>query len=516
MYLARTSAMANSAINENEPRFNLIDEAWLPVAGGERASLKQMFSDAQLKALAGTARQKIAVMKLLLAIAQAAVTPADNKEWAHLAASGMANACIEYLDKCRESFYLYGPRPFLQMPVQKAQKVDFGSIMPEIASGNNPRLMHMQCSQPLEDADRALLVLTEMAMSLGGKKGDKSVALAPGLVKKSAAPGPGMGFQGLLHSFLTGASIQETVWLNLLTKETIANMSLGDGIQTDVVARMGRPPWEKMPVSETCEIAQALTRNLMGRLIPLSRFCLLAPDGIHLTEGIKHPTHKEGKWDPSVAAKMQGKDYKVLWTNPQMRPWRSLSAMLAFLDTKSPRNDFECLQIKTGIERLNGTDVKDFGVWSGGMKVSSNAGEQYLSGNDDNVESEFQLNYDQINDGMWFDSLASEMQWLEKNAKTLFGCVSAYYKGFGAEPKDMAARACSIFWDLGEGYYQELLNACCSQEELPAVEGRYLHLLQQAYDLICPSQTARQIERWAECRPNLRWLHPPVAKNTDS
>ena len=70
--------------------FNVIDQPWIPVAGSGLVSLRQIFSDHSLTQLGGNPVQKIAVMKLLLAIAQAACTPQDEAEWEALGAEGLA------------------------------------------------------------------------------------------------------------------------------------------------------------------------------------------------------------------------------------------------------------------------------------------------------------------------------------------------------------------------------------------------------------------------------------------
>ncbi|WP_292979491.1 type I-E CRISPR-associated protein Cse1/CasA [Nitrosomonas sp.] len=99
-----------------ESSFNLIDEPWIPVADYERVSLRDIFSRSEYQSLGGNPVQKIAVFKLLLAIAQAAATPADEKEWREQGAQGMAEKCLAYLDKWHDRFFLYGEKPFLQMP----------------------------------------------------------------------------------------------------------------------------------------------------------------------------------------------------------------------------------------------------------------------------------------------------------------------------------------------------------------------------------------------------------------
>ena len=70
----------------------------------------------------------------------------------------------------------------------------------------------------------------------------------------------------------------------------------------------------------------------MGRLVPLSRFCLLREDGLHYTEGIVHPDYQERMIDPSAAADKAKAKVKMLWVNPE-KAWRQLTALLAFLES---------------------------------------------------------------------------------------------------------------------------------------------------------------------------------------
>lgn len=478
--------------------FNLVTEGWIPAAGGNPVSLAAIFANEELKALGGDARQKIAVLKLLLAIAQAAATPEDTAAWAQMGAEGMASKCAAYLEKWQSAFDLYGEKPFLQMPVQKAEEKPYGSIMPEIALGNNPLFMHLQCSRQLDDAGKAMLLLLQMSMSLGGKKGDKNVSLAPNYAKGAALkPGPGLGYNGMLHTFLTGSNMRETIWLNLLTRNEIARMAqFTDGL--------GVPPWEEMPQSEICPTAERLKNSFMGRLIPLSRFCLLAEDGLHLTEGIIHRDYKEGMWDISTAARQDKKDAKMLWADPEKRPWRFLTALLSFMASESAANGFQCLQIKCGMEKLQETSIGAFGIWSGALRVSSNAGEQYVSGGDDQVESEIVLKMDMLHNSDWYPELSRKMQWLDQLAKTVYGCVIGYYRENGAEGDKLARQASGVFWEGAEAIFPDLVDACDCKDDMPEVEKRCTRLVLDVYDEFCPQDTARQICAWAKCRPRLR------------
>ena len=102
-----------------ENRFNLIDEPWIPVIDKGRLSLRQVFSKTDNRGLGGNPLQKLALTKLLLAIAQAAFTPEDDDDLESIETSELAKKCLEYLETWYDRFWLYGEYPFLQMPVTR-------------------------------------------------------------------------------------------------------------------------------------------------------------------------------------------------------------------------------------------------------------------------------------------------------------------------------------------------------------------------------------------------------------
>lgn len=484
--------------------FNLIDEPWVPVTDVGRASLRQLFSSEEYRCLGGNPVQKIALMKLLLAIAQAACTPRDESEWQELKADGLAEKCVSYLEKWYDRFYLYGERPFLQMPsIGQANIQSCGGALPEVATGNTTILSHIQMERALDDADKAVLVVTLMGFALGGKKADNSVVLTPGYRGKnnekgkpsSAKPGPSQGIYGLLHSYLLGSTLQETLWINLLTNADITRAEIfteGTGI----------PPWEKMPLGEDCPTAQALKYSLHGRLIPMSRFILLNPKGLHYSEGLSHDGHLQGKFDPTMTVNFSGKTPQALWVNPEKRPWRELTALLSFLDQQQTQG-FQCLQLRSGLDRVRKVATV-FGLWSGGLRVSSNAGEQYVSGGNDFVESTVWLQSDMLG-SIWFAELKSEMTALEVIAKGLYVKVLNYFKEQNMDGTGLAAQASQLFWQLCERQFQRLVDVCgaedTSQEERQRLRQIFAGFANVAYSRYCPRETARQLDAWAKCRP---------------
>ncbi len=488
-----------------ENRFNLIDEPWIPVADVGRVSLKDIFTHPEYRALGGNPLQKIALTRLLLAIAQAACTPQDEAAWKALGWQGLAERCRDYLQHWHVRFYLYGEHPFLQMPaIAPAALQPYGAVSPEIATGNTTVLTQSQIERPLNDADKALLLVCLMGFALAGKKTDNSVVLTPGYAGKrndkgkpsSGKPGPAIAHMGLLHSHFQGEFLQQTLWLNLLTEQDIKRSRLfPEGV--------GIAPWEQMPEGEGCRAAMALRGSLQGRLVPLCRFCLLDEDGLHYSEGISYASYKEGLADPTVAVDFSGKEPKALWVNPEKKPWRELTALLGFIQ-QTDRSGFDSLQLRAGLPRIR-ESIEHFALWSGGLRVSSNAGEQYVSGSDDFVESLVWLHSDTLGQ-FWFGHLKTEMADLDGLAKTLYGRVLGYFREQKSEGDRLAAQSSHLFWQLCERDFQSLVDACEPDEEgrqqRRTLRNRFARYVQQVYDRFCPRETARQLDAWAKCRPN--------------
>ena len=486
-------------------RFNLVEENWIPVAGEGLVSLRRIFSDSGLKSLGGNPVQKIAVTKLLLAIAQSAYTPEDDEDWARIGVQGVAEKSLAYLEAKKDCFWLYGERPFLQIPaVEKAGKVSFGALQPFVTTGNTTVLTQINVETDYSDAEKALLVVQIMGFGLGGKKTDNSIVLSPGYQGKTnekgrpstGRPGPSLGFWGYLHTFLLGSCIKESIWLNLLTKHDLVRSRFYPG-------GAGIPPWDNCPLGEADNIAESMKKSLMGRLVPMSRSVLLAADGMHYSEGLLHPTYKEGGIDPSVAINF--KDSKVLWVDPNKRPWRNLTSLLAFLENQT-ESDFICLHLKFGIERIKNLAIK-LGIWSGGLRASGNtAGEQKVSGDDDFVESEVYLNTSVLSSN-WFSNIKSEMSLLDNLSKSLYGAILGYYKEQKAEGEKFANQGFNLFWQLSEQHFQSLLDVCEDSDftKSKSMRPQFGQILRSVYDGFCPQDTARQLEAWTKNRPNLGW-----------
>jgi CRISPR system Cascade subunit CasA len=340
-----------------------------------------------------------------------------------------------------------------------------------------------------------------MSFAPGGKKTDNSIVLSKNYTGKSnnngkpstGKPGPSLGFSGYLHTLLTGKNMIETLWLNLFTQEQISDIRFfSSGI--------GVPPWEKMPEGEDCETAKKLKNCYMGRLVPMSRFVLLEENGLHYSEGIAHPSYKEGGFDLTIAVDSSSSNPKVLWVDPEKRPWRQLVSLLSFFSSDSKSN-FDCRQLRFGLMRAREA-VCEFGIWSGGINVSSNAGEQYVTGKNDFVESEITLHSDSLGHS-WFHKLKEEMTALDDLSRALYASTVGYYRQLKADGKATAALATNLYWQLCEQNFQDLLDACDDNTGIVTKDLRqvFAKFVNKAYNAYCPQDTARQLDAWASNRP---------------
>ncbi len=479
-------------------RFNLIEEPWIPVVESGLASLTDIFSNPKYRALGGNPVEKIAITKLLLAIAQATYTPADDDEWDQLSQEEFGKKVLAYLDKWRHKFWLYGDKPFLQVPaMDKATIKPCSELVPQFSTGNTTVLTQSNIARELSDAQKAILVVSIMSFALGGKNIDHNIVLSPGYQKtRSAKIAPSMGYLGYLHSFVTTKYLRETIWINLLSEKNISALPN--------IKVIGIAPWEQMPAGEDDGIARALKKSYMGRLVPLSRFCLLAQDGgIHYSGGITHLSHKDGYSDPSIAVNYGAKKGPTaIWVDPEKRPWHWLTALLSFLKT----TEYECKQLKYATIRAK-EHLKEFGIWSGGLKVSSNSGEQYVSGSNDFVESVCHLHSDFFGEP-WYEKLSSEVEALEKVSKGVYASTKKYFEKLNEsnsnQKADLAKR---YFWELAMSKYQQLVELCGEiiqtekSDKLSEMKNTFVSYAIQAYNLCCPKETARQLDAWAECKP---------------
>lgn len=489
-----------------QDRYNLIDEKWIPVEGSIKASMLDVFSNNTNSSLGGTAVQKLAVLRFLIAIAERACPLKNEKDWAKIGSDGLGKACIEYLDKYRDCFFLYGKKPFLQMPQLKGNEEAESSVinyvyLPDVIPvNNNDSIFRIKQKQDkVEDADKAVYVLTLMGYALGGKRVSlkKRPGLSPNYIKGgSAKSGPFLGnYNGYLNSFVIGKSILETVWLNYLTDDDLIDLG------KKPLAEQPSPPWEEMPKGEEDEIAESLKTSVWSYWVPISRFILLDDIGIKYVEGLTYPSSvKEGWIDPFMAINRQ---HKTIYVDTGKKPWRSVTALLETVyQTNSSKESFDCMILRIGITRLidNADMVPSFGIWSGGLQVRGNSGDQSVKQDDDFVSSSIYFDTSLMKLSAYI-KICDFMKTLSEYEISLKKSIDRYYKVFKIDSKGIAGNAAYDYWQKCERYFQELINACQNKKDTSDLIKNIQNELLKIYDNYCAKGTARQLMAWTKNRP---------------
>ena len=498
---------SDSYYTVKEMKFNLVDDPWIKVIGKPKQSLRSFFADLTNTGFCGNAIEKIAMLRFMLSLTHAAIEIPDEKAWNALTPEIISEKVINYLEKHHDCFELFGEHPFLQFPqLNTSNKMqDFQTMYPNVSSGNKSVLTHWNLPDFVDISDIPLLLLRGCGFGFGGKKSDNSIVLSKGYCGKqndkgkpaSGSAGTLIGFQGYLHSYLYGTSILDTIHLNLLTTEDIKGL--------DFYSEIGRPVWENMPTGEDCETARHYKTTYQGMLLPLDKFFLLFPEDkkIVITDGISYPTHLTGLRDPALTIYTEKNKNKAIWAKTSHRPWRELPALLAFLQPN--HNNPSPYFLSYGIGKLPADTV--IHIWTAGLQVSSNAGEQYVSGKDDYIESDFYFpNIAKDNGDVIRSKFCNMMTEIESYAKVLYASVNSYFKTmFHAGSADNAAAAVELFWELMEKDAQMLLNAACEIENNDLIpddlKKRWKKLVFEIYNKYCPRETARQLLAWSESKP---------------
>jgi CRISPR system Cascade subunit CasA len=341
---------------------NLVTGEWIPVmyeAGEHRlVSLDTLYRDAeQIRDLCATPPQRIALMRLLICITQAALDgPQDEGDW-QTCRSQVVPRSIEYLQAHKEEFDLHGDRPFLQVKALKTtnnavlDKLDFG-----LASGNNAVLFDHGAGpegRPQNPGWAALRLLTYQAFSPGGRIGVTDwpdVATSPTSEHAPCVQG------SALHTLVRGETLLDSVRMNLLTRRCIQELTS---------LSWGQPIWEVEPRSPGEKALKDLTRTYLGRLVPLSRAILLDPAGrkTTLVNGLAYPRIPECR-EPSATVMLRktktGEKHVYLRVDPAKHPWRELGSLLCFSQRDQPGGALALQHLDPSRETL-------VDIWTGGL-----------------------------------------------------------------------------------------------------------------------------------------------------
>jgi len=258
---------------------NLTSDPWIPVVWQDGRADKVSLRDAflrgrEIRDLAVRPHERIALMRLLICVAQAALDgPKDRAEW-KTCADRLPHAAAAYLDKWKHAFELFGDGPrFLQvreLAHAKAKGDEDGNPLSKLdmalASGRNSTLFDNAggISRFFDNEVVVLMLLTFQCFSPGGLIGD--VLWNDESMGRSSNHAPCV-VNSLAHAYLLGSNLSESLIANLLTRETIQQHGY----------EWGKPIWEMMPKGPADTFNSCST--YLGRLVPLSRVVLIGDNG---------------------------------------------------------------------------------------------------------------------------------------------------------------------------------------------------------------------------------------------
>jgi len=208
------------------PEFNLLDEAWIPVRlldgtiadVGLLELLRRTTDIADLACELPT--QSIAIQRLVLAVAYRVATPRDTRDWVRQWEDGApTEQMIEYLERWRDRFYLFGGRfPFMQVADLRTAKDSVSGLEKLIADVPNGEQFfttrHGRALACIPPSEAARWLVHAQAYD---PSGIRSGAVGDSQVKggKGYPIGPSWcGHLGLV--WLKGKDLDETLVLNLI------------------------------------------------------------------------------------------------------------------------------------------------------------------------------------------------------------------------------------------------------------------------------------------------------------
>ena len=214
------------------PEYNLLNEPWIPVRlvdgtitdVGLLELLRRTTDIADLACELPT--QSIAIQRLILAIAYRVATPRDARDWARQWDDGApTEQMIEYLERWRDRFYLFGGRfPFMQVADLRTAKDAVSGLEKLIADVPNGEQFfttrHGRALACIPASEAARWLVHAQAYD---PSGIRSGAVGDSQVKggKGYPIGPAWcGHLGLV--WLKGQDLDETLVLNLIPASTAA------------------------------------------------------------------------------------------------------------------------------------------------------------------------------------------------------------------------------------------------------------------------------------------------------
>lgn len=474
---------------------NLVTEPWIPVVrhdgSKESVSLNTIFSEGkEIRDLSVNPPQRIALMRLLICITQAALDgPEDTAAWINVRET-LSRSALNYLHNCKETFALFGDSAFLQAQHLELtrnaalDKLDFG-----LAAGNNATLFDHEATAEGRQQTAgwtALNLLTYQCFSPGGLVGVASWNGSKTSRTSEHAP----CIEGsALHTILIGANIEQTIWLNLISKKDVSKLP---GMS------FGKPVWESGLSNKGNSAARETTQSYLGRLVPFSRAIKIEERSrsITLVNGLSYPKIPSQR-EPNATVIIRGKGQNEKETYIQVRldrhPWRELASVLSITASSIAGGAMV-------LGNLQYAAIETVDVWTGGMAADKG---KIL----DVGEWIFSIRPQDLTES-WTRIYSTGAQLAERGEYLLKDAIKEWYKAMinNLDPKQIPyASATSLYWSELDKNYEILIN--CAQDDI-SLNGAWYTTIRTAmeYSLSqsCPHKTPRQIQAFAKAKRNMR------------
>lgn len=489
---------------------NLTTDKWIPIIWNDgipdRVSLLDAFLQGdKIRDLSVRPHERIALMRLLICIAQAALDgPKDRDEWRSCYKS-LPRCAADYLAKWSRVFELFGEGTrFLQMRADGAKEADIDKLNFVDADMTTLFDQDVTPGRAFEDDYIALRLLTYQAFAAGGASGG-SFMDSDGKKKpqkgKNAPCRDASGF----HCYVRAKTLIETIYRNLITAEDLAMFT---------ALKWGHPVWEL-----GCSSLEELNGNpnlpltYLGRLAPVCRslwlhddrrtflgangltYPGLASDGLRLEPAMAVVAVKDSQGRESrrpVSAKI-GESVR--------HPWRELHAVLMLQHDGCG-----------GPLALRNVDESDlFDLWLGAFVTDQ-------SKVDDSVEFSFTRLPQEMLSGSsvlktYADGVAEAVR-VETRLRRAVRCYrlalecpvedkDKVSKIFASIPRPQKIRLGAIVTSLVSAYWTRLemqvdrLLSASVRQDLTDWILAIQQAKRQAYDIACPHGTPRQLKAYS-------------------
>ena len=366
--------------------FNLVDEPWLPVTLAEnfpdaksreplpRVSLQEAFEHGdKIIDLRCFPHERIALTRLLICIAQRALNgPEDEEEWQRCRAE-TAKKAVRYLEDKKPYFNLFGDEPRVLQAKPSSKATTFSTQKFRFIDEDATTLFdgHVQPGCRLSSAELTVGLVTFQSFAAGGRVEGASDSLPAGLCREGSA----------LHTILLGGSLLETIWLNLIPIDQVAE---------NPALVFGDASWHG---------DKDANKSYLYRLAPTARNLWLADDGASVEGrgGRKFLTfERDGVRELTAAIRTTRKAGRRVSESEELvsatsgagvpkAAWRELHA-LAVLRSSQHRGGPPALQHSTTLQAAN--DNVAYRLWCGAL---IGGGKGRVASVGDVIESVFRL-----------------------------------------------------------------------------------------------------------------------------